>query len=220
MKKINKKILILSMSIIFLGHFSATTAFSNYSSINIQNLTVSQKAELITNLKTEIKKLKLKIKKLIIDNKFEKYLTYYSVSDNNTVLYTNHNNQIIKTNIDLETISILGRDLAKDKDNVYYEGKIWKNADSETFEVIDTTYNQDANSRYAKDKNNVYVDEVIIKEADLKTFRLISTLSLLHNYSMDKNNVYYYEKKLSKEERKEYMNILKEDLKDFKKNLH
>ena len=59
---------------------------------------------------------------------------------------------------DKETFEILSLEYAKDKNNVYYEGKIIKNADLKTFEVIKENpgkilLNQE---QYAHDKNRIY----------------------------------------------------------------
>lgn len=54
--------------------------------------------------------------------------------------------------VDRESFEIIDNDsygdYAKDKNNVYYEGIIIKNADNQSFKVLDY--------RYAKDKNNCY----------------------------------------------------------------
>jgi len=58
---------------------------------------------------------------------------------------------------DLETFEIIGEvysNYAKDKNQVYYYGRIIENADPETFEVISSTS--------AKDKNNAYDNGRII----------------------------------------------------------
>ncbi len=66
---------------------------------------------------------------------------------------------------------------AKDKNNIYYKGKVWNGADYETFEII---YNY-----YVKDKDHIFFEDKIVYGADLKTFEIINDY-----YAKDKNSVY------------------------------
>ncbi len=66
---------------------------------------------------------------------------------------------------------------AKDKDNIYYKGKIWNGADYQTFEII---YNY-----YSKDKDHIFFEDKVVYGADLKTFEVINDY-----YAKDKNSVY------------------------------
>ncbi len=86
--------------------------------------------------------------------------------------------RINKLNVDKETFVVLDKETyAKDKDNVYFKGGQIKNADPETFEII--------NHGYSKDKNYVFIDYYKIFKADPKTFELIK-----FPYSKDKSKIF------------------------------
>lgn len=67
---------------------------------------------------------------------------------------------------------------AKDKNKVFFQGRIIRNADSKSFKVI-------KNSNYSKDKNNVYIFWYKIPFADPETFTIYG-----FPYSKDKNRVF------------------------------
>ena len=86
----------------------------------------------------------------------------------------------------------------KDDENVYAVTsdekhgyfKVVKNADKDTFEVIEK------DTRYSKDKNNVYYagyNVVQLKDADKNSFTVVED----EDFSCDKNNVYYAGRKLN-----------------------
>ena len=56
-------------------------------------------------------------------------------------------------NVDVETFEVLDEEYTKDKNNVYYKGKILKGADVKTFDIH---YNKSDNGYKIKDKNKVY----------------------------------------------------------------
>ena len=56
-------------------------------------------------------------------------------------------------NVDAETFEVLDEEYTKDKNNVYYKGKILKGADVKTFDIH---YNKNDNGYKIKDKNKVY----------------------------------------------------------------
>lgn len=56
-------------------------------------------------------------------------------------------------NVDVETFEVLDEEYTKDKNNVYYKGKILKGADVKTFDIH---YNKNDNGYKIKDKNKVY----------------------------------------------------------------
>lgn len=86
--------------------------------------------------------------------------------------------RINELNVDNETFVILENEIyAKDKDYIYLKGRQIKDADSETFKIID--------QEYSKDKNYVYIDYYKIFKADPETFELIKL-----PYSKDKNTIY------------------------------
>lgn len=79
---------------------------------------------------------------------------------------------------DFETFEILeDKNYARDKNSVFYIGRIIKNADPKSFEVL--------NNGYSKDFINVYLDTEKVIFADPKTFE-----QLRFPYSKDKNNVF------------------------------
>lgn len=79
---------------------------------------------------------------------------------------------------DFETFKILNNEkYATDKNSVFYVGQIIKNADPESFEVL--------NNGYSKDINNIFLDATTVIFADSKTFE-----QLEFPYSKDKNSVF------------------------------
>ncbi|MBP6812793.1 MAG: DKNYY domain-containing protein [Saprospiraceae bacterium] len=67
---------------------------------------------------------------------------------------------------------------AKDKNAVFYHGRLIENADPKSFQVIH-------DSGYSKDKNRVFLDENIIVLADPATFEFLE-----FPYSKDSDHVY------------------------------
>ncbi|MCX2680460.1 DKNYY domain-containing protein [Galbibacter sp. EGI 63066] len=65
--------------------------------------------------------------------------------------------------VDIPSFQVVHESYAKDKERVFYLGKMIENADPNTFEIFETPY-------FSKDKNHVYVDGKILKEADVETF--------------------------------------------------
>ncbi|MDC0506120.1 DKNYY domain-containing protein [Candidatus Gracilibacteria bacterium] len=76
---------------------------------------------------------------------------------------------------------------AKDKYNVYYDGKVIDGADPQAFQII--KYGNI--TRYSKDRNSVYLLNKKIEWADPKSFTVISS-----SYIKDQNNVYYGDLKI------------------------
>ena len=62
-------------------------------------------------------------------------------------------------NVDSESFEIMNDDYAKDKNNAYYKGKIFKETDAKT---LDKHYNKKNNGYKIRDKKKVYK----IKELD------------------------------------------------------
>ena len=62
-------------------------------------------------------------------------------------------------NVDTESFEIMNDDYVKDKNNAYYKGKIFKEADAKT---LDKYYNENDNGYKIRDKKKVYK----IKELD------------------------------------------------------
>jgi hypothetical protein len=104
----------------------------------------------------------------------------------------------------------------KDKNHIYFNDKIFEEADVETFMVLgdtDGSYAKDKQRAYyygkiidgadpqsfvalrvwyAFDKNNVYYNEKILEELDARTFEQVGT----SRYLRDKNTLYYTDKKV------------------------
>lgn len=90
--------------------------------------------------------------------------------------------------IDTKTLKVLWTEIynkhyAKDISNVYFQGKIIKNSDIQTFEVLEEFH--------AKDKDNIYYKSSEIEEIDYVTFEILGG-----EYSKDKSNIYWQDKKL------------------------
>ena len=60
---------------------------------------------------------------------------YYKI-ENKDVIYNNYGKIIELKKVDLETFKKLDNTLGIDKNNVYYRGKIIKNVDAESFEIV------------------------------------------------------------------------------------
>lgn len=90
--------------------------------------------------------------------------------------------------VDHDTFSVI-YDIPKDKNNVYFQGKIIEKADAETYGPVIIEGEISRQMRYTKDKNYVYYDRKIINGVDSLTFKMLSD-----NIYLDKNNVYYDEK--------------------------
>ncbi|MCP1223556.1 DKNYY domain-containing protein [Sebaldella sp. S0638] len=68
-------------------------------------------------------------------------------------------------------------DYAKDKNGIFYAGKLWKEADYNSFQFLGESY--------SKDKNNIYYSGKKINGADIDTFEIINWA-----YAKDKKYVY------------------------------
>ena len=75
---------------------------------------------------------------------------YYNIKDeNDNVKFI----PLESKTVDDESFEVLDEDYTKDKNNVYFKGKILKGADVETF---DKHYNEDDNGYKIQDKNRIY----------------------------------------------------------------
>ncbi len=74
---------------------------------------------------------------------------YFTKDENNNTKFILLENK----NVDAETFEVLDEEYTKDKNNVYYKGKILKGADVKTFDIH---YNKSDNGYKIKDKNKVY----------------------------------------------------------------
>ena len=74
---------------------------------------------------------------------------YFTEDKNNNTKFILLENK----NVDAETFEVLDEEYTKDKNNVYYKGKILKGADVKTFDIH---YNKSDNGYKIKDKNKVY----------------------------------------------------------------
>ncbi|MFA7325176.1 MAG: DKNYY domain-containing protein [Candidatus Kapaibacterium sp.] len=98
----------------------------------------------------------------------------------------------------LPTFKVLDNsDYAKDKDSVYFEGRIIKGAHSASFRTI-------GNTIYSLDKKNVYIYWYKIPNADPNSFEILET-----PYSKDKNRIFCgnISLKISKVEKFELLNF-------------
>ena len=104
--------------------------------------------------------------------------------------------------VDTETFEDVKFKYARDKNNVYFEGKIIPNADPETFETIGLgSYKLDEYSStdvsYSKDKNSVYYLYEIVDGADPETFEIKAFPNPQNSpyvmlYGVDKGSVYFF----------------------------
>ena len=79
---------------------------------------------------------------------------------------------------DFESFEILdNKNYARDKKSVFYIGRKIKNADPQSFEVL--------NNGYSKDYNNVFLDAETIVFADSDSFKLLE-----FPYSKDRKNIF------------------------------
>lgn len=98
--------------------------------------------------------------------------------------------------IDASTFDGRGFGYAKDKNNIYYDVTIVKNADYKSFKEIKGSIS------FAKDKYNIFYEGKIIEGADIKSFE-----PLKNGFSKDKYGYFYNEQRLE--------GINYEDIKDF-----
>jgi len=118
---------------------------------------------------------------------FERIDSFYAKDSSN--YYSIKSDQInftIETiNCNHPTFKILEYPYSQDQDRVYYEGKIFKDAQVGSFQIIKYPY--------SKDKQHVYYENKIINGADPKSFALFTENELSRGetyYSKDKNNIY------------------------------
>ena len=88
-------------------------------------------------------------------------------------------------NSDPKTFEVIGQVFAKDKNNVYYFGKIKRTFDSKTFEFL--FENNSKTWIWSKDKNNLYRWDKPIKNIDGKSFEILNKF-----WGKDKDNVYCF----------------------------
>lgn len=118
--------------------------------------------------------------------------------DNTTLDYKTVITQKEVLGVDIKSFQILNYIYAKDKSNVYAEGRKIENADSNTFEVLNS-HPPALSGQVAKDKNRVYYAKLgdffnylssyeieKILGADSSTFE-----TLLWGYAKDNNDIFY-----------------------------
>ena len=76
-------------------------------------------------------------------------LYYFTEDENNNTKFV----PLESKNVDIDTFQILDDDYAKDKNNTYYKGKIFKEADVKT---LDKHYDENNNGYKIRDKKKVY----------------------------------------------------------------
>lgn len=113
---------------------------------------------------------------------------------------------------DPDTFQPLNRAYGKDRNSVFWKGRIVEGADPDTFELINRTYGKDRNSvfqkmsridraipqsftmvgdRYAKDTVNVYFDSEILMGANPADFHLLED-----HYASDGHSIFFYGRRL------------------------
>lgn len=96
-------------------------------------------------------------------------------------------NYLDTLNVDMESFEFIGNSdypFAKDKNNIYYYGKVLENVDVDSFAYL--------GDDFAKDKDNAYIINSygkleIISKADPNSFEYVGDY-----YAKDKNNIYHY----------------------------
>lgn len=84
--------------------------------------------------------------------------------------------------IDAASFTPLNHVYAKDKNHVYFKGKIIQEADAENFQILDASWGHRTNRQhYAKDLQNVYVRGKVLPKADPKTFKFYTDLGFSHD---------------------------------------
>lgn len=94
---------------------------------------------------------------------------------------------------DIKTFRVMGA-YNKDKNGVYFQENIIKEADPASFKVLYYLYHpmgipQSSETLYAIDDRYVYYEGRVIKNADLKTFEVTN-----YNQAKDKKNTYFEDK--------------------------
>ena len=100
---------------------------------------------------------------------YSKDLRFYDFENKEQASYWTDNNRVyfrsvIIKNADINSFVVLNRFFAKDKNRCYLQGRMLKNADSKYFETL--------NYCYAKDNRNAWTTGGIVKNIDIKTFEV------------------------------------------------
>lgn len=104
-------------------------------------------------------------------------------NDGKTVTFHSYDPKLLipyseEVNADPNTFESLSDLYGRDKNHVYYWGKVVDGIDAASFRIIDDDY--------TADKNNVYFNTHIIEDADPTTFRIIS-----REFAEDKNDYFW-----------------------------
>ena len=94
------------------------------------------------------------------------FFSHYELKDK-TVIYNGLDEKVTMKNVDIETFKDLDGNFGKDKNHIYYTGKILKNIDTKTFEIVskyipipdDPVWGIGCQTSYItefKDKNGIY----------------------------------------------------------------
>jgi hypothetical protein len=98
---------------------------------------------------------------------------YYVIQPKSFAEHGGQGGKILLKNADAYSFEELDIGYGKDKKNVYLEGRLIKNADPETFEIIDfVDRNKSQYKCYSKDKNYVFYFGEQIQNANPKTFQV------------------------------------------------
>ena len=63
------------------------------------------------------------------------FFSHYELKDN-TAIYNGLNEKVTMKNVNIETFKDLDGNFGKDKNHIYYTGKILKKIDAKTFEIV------------------------------------------------------------------------------------
>lgn len=123
--------------------------------------------------------------------KIEKDKVFYVVQ---TTFAAEHGGQGYKTlvkNADADSFEELEVGYGKDKNNVFLDGYLIKNADPKTFEIIDfKNENSYGEKNYSKDKKFVFFNGNQIEGANAKSFQILKEIP----YSRDDKDYYFWDK--------------------------
>lgn len=126
--------------------------------------------------------------------------SYYYSRDNNAIIYSPMGNWFElgknKMDVDMSSFEVVGRDYAKDKNNVYFKSRAI-DFDIPSFQVKYHYVPMDKNHVYVMEDDLYYLSDtkegfVILEGADPETYILLS-----YNFAKDKNAVFMNNQKIT-----------------------
>lgn len=119
---------------------------------------------------------------------------YYVIKPTFMAEHGGHGDEVLVKNADAESFDELEAGYGKDKNHVYLNGYLVKNANPQTFEIIDyRDENSYGDKNYSKDKNFVFFNGNQIPRANPKTFQILEEKP----YSKDDKDYYFWNKPLN-----------------------